>query len=390
MSGPRIGVNLLWLVPGQVGGSEDYCVGLLRAIARRTIEERPVEVILYLNREAATRYPDLERSFTARVAPVRGRRRPTRVIAEHTWLVSAGRRDRLELVHHLGGTMPFVRSAPGLMLVHDLQAWAMPQNFSASKRAYLRATVPPSIRRARGITTLSRWVQRDVHERLDVPTDRMECLPPGAERLVGGEAHAEEGVVLERHGIGGRPFFLYPVITYPHKNHETLITAFARIVDAHPEALLVLPGGEGPSEADVRHVIERERVADRVRRLGRVPDGALEVLYRRTRALTFPSRYEGFGMSLLEVMNHGRPVVASDATAIPEVVGDGGILVDPDDVAGWAAAMRRLLEDDAYWRERSAAARARAAAFSWDRTVDDLFDLYRRAAAGPLDRQAHS
>jgi alpha-1,3-rhamnosyl/mannosyltransferase len=385
VSPPRVGVNLLWLAPGEVGGSEDYCIGLLRAVARRRPDPLPVDLVVYLNREVAAAYPDLSRSFTTRVAPVSGRRRPTRVAIEHTWLLWTGHRDGLDVVHHLGGTMPFVRSAPGVVLVHDLQAWAMPQNFSVFKRAYLRATVPPSARHARAITTLSRWVGDDVHERFDVPRSRFSCLPPGAARLVGEDVRLDDEAVLARYDIGTRPFFLYPVITYPHKNHETLIRAFAPVARDHPEVLLVLPGGEGPSEADVRRAIEREKVADRVRRIGRVPNGVLDVLYRTTRALTFPSRYEGFGMSLLEVMNHGRPVVASDVTALPEVVGDGGTLVGPDDVEGWTAAMARLLDDQAHWQERADAARNRAASFSWDRSVDHLLDLYGRVAAGPID-----
>lgn len=387
---PRVGVNLLWLAPGVVGGSEDYCIGLLRAVALHRPNDRPVDLFLYVHPDLAATYPDLEQSFSVRRAPRLARPRPARIAAEHTWLAGEGRRDRLDLVHHMGGTMPMIRTAPGLVLVHDLQPWVMPENFSRTKRAYLRAVVPTSLRRARGITTLSRWVRDDVNARIGVPLDRMVCLPPGHERLVGGEHVPDEDAVLQRHRIGDRPFFLYPVITYRHKNHETLIAAFARTARSHPHALLVLPGGEGPWEAEVRRAIEREGVGDHVRRLGRVPNGELEVLYRRTRALTFPSRYEGFGMSLLEVMSHGRPVVASSTTALPEVVGDGGILLDPDDVPGWAATMATLLDDDTTWQRWASAARARASEFSWDRTVDGLLELYERAARGPLTSETAS
>ncbi len=118
----------------------------------------------------------------------------------------------------------------------------------------------------------------------------MVCLPPGAKRLVGTpDVPIDEAAVLERFDIGDRPFFLYPVITYPHKNHETLIRAFARIAPQHPDALLVLPGGEGPAEDEVRAAIAaRRRRRRRFGASGRVPNGVLEVLYRRTTALTFP------------------------------------------------------------------------------------------------------
>jgi alpha-1,3-rhamnosyl/mannosyltransferase len=211
------------------------------------------------------------------------------------------------------------------------------------------------------------------------------CIPPGAKRLVGvSDVTIDESAVLARYAIGDRPFFLYPVITYAHKNHETLIRAFARIATEHPDALLVLPGGEGPAEHDVRRAIEREGVADQVRRLGRVPNGVLEVLYRRTTALTFPSRYEGFGMSVLEVMNEGRPVIASTAGALPEVVGEGGVLLDPDDTTAWSTALDQLLRDRVRWRQLADAASARATTFSWRQSVEDVVALYRRAAQGPL------
>jgi alpha-1,3-rhamnosyl/mannosyltransferase len=390
VTGVQVGVNLLWLAPGEVGGSEDYCIGLVRALASNPESRIDTSITIYANREVDRCYPDLRDAFDVRVAPISGRRRSTRIAVEYSWLARATKRDRMQIVHHLGGTMPLVGGVPGMVLVHDLQPWAMPQNFSLARRSYLRATVPPSVRRARAVTSLSHFVQADVHARIGVPLARMVCLPPGRERLAGSSATSSSGSadaeVLARFDIGERPFFLYPVITYPHKNHETLIHAFAQVTARDPEVLLVLPGGVGPSEADVRRVIRNAGVERQVRRLGRVSDAVLATLYRTTAALTFPSRYEGFGMPVLEVMNEGRPVIASTAGALPEVVGDGGTLVDPDDVAGWAGAMERLLTDRSHWQASASASAARAATFSWARTVELLVATYRRAARGPIDQ----
>jgi alpha-1,3-rhamnosyl/mannosyltransferase len=373
-----VGINLLWLAPGEVGGSEDYCIGLLRAIADRRSSAFDVEIILYMNREVDVVYRDLRSSFVARVAPLSGRRRSGRVVAEHTWLLRAARRDAIDVVHHLGGTMPFVRNAAGIVLVHDLQPWAFPHNFSRLKRIYLRATVPHSLRRAHAVTTLSRWVQRDVHQRLGTPLDHMRCIPPGRERLVGRtEAVESDDAVLRRYDLVDRPFLLYPAITYPHKNHLVLVGAFARVAADDPEVVLVLTGGEASAEQEVRAAITRARLDARVRRLGRVSNAELAALYRTTTALTFPSRYEGFGMPVLEVMSEGRPVLAADACALPEVVGAGGVLLDPDDETAWADAITQLLGDAGWRRRLGTAASTRAAAFSWDASVDELMALYR-------------
>jgi alpha-1,3-rhamnosyl/mannosyltransferase len=274
--------------------------------------------------------------------------------------------------------MPFFRSAPGVVLVHDLQPWAFPENFSGAKRAYLRATVPPSIRKARAVTTLSRWVQRDVQQRVGAPLSHMLCIPPGCERLVGvTDRPTSDDEVLRRFDLVDRPFFLYPVITYPHKNHLLLLRAFEQVAATHPHVELVLTGGEGSSEQTVLDAIARSPVRARLRRLGRVTNAELAAFYRTTTALTFPSRYEGFGMPVLEVMGEGRPVLVADSTALPEVVGDGGLLLDPDDDRAWATAMARVLDEPQHWRALAAAATTRAATFSWDKSIDALLTLYR-------------
>src|SRR5207249_1109877 len=115
------------------------------------------------------------------------------------------------------------------------------------------------------------------------------------------------------------PFFLYPAITYPHKNHVLLVRAFADVVTLHPDALLVLTGGPGTLEDAVRAEASDRGVAGRVRRLGRVPRRDLMWMYRHATALTFPSLFEGSGLPVLEAMAHGCPVIAAHATALPEV-----------------------------------------------------------------------
>jgi glycosyltransferase involved in cell wall biosynthesis len=117
-----------------------------------------------------------------------------------------------------------------------------------------------------------------------------------------------------------------------------------------------------------------------VRRLGRVPESDLDALYREAVALVLPSRYEGFGMTVLEAMSRRCPVVAADATALPEVVGGAGVLVDPDDPPRWSAAMVELLDDPARRAALADAGEARARTFDWARSAAALTDLYRELA----------
>jgi alpha-1,3-rhamnosyl/mannosyltransferase len=183
--------------------------------------------------------------------------------------------------------------------------------------------------------------------------------------------------VRRRHDLGDRPVFLYPAITYPHKGHEHLVRAFAGVARARPEPLLVLPGGPAGREPDLLALIGELGLGDRVRRIGRVSDDELDALYREAVALVLPSRYEGFGMTVLEAMSRRCPVIAADATALPEVVGDAGLLVDPDDPAPWSAAMLELLDDPARHRRLADAGEARARTFDWSRSARRLADVYR-------------
>jgi alpha-1,3-rhamnosyl/mannosyltransferase len=156
-----------------------------------------------------------------------------------------------------------------------------------------------------------------------------------------------EAVDLRRlEALGVRPpFLLYPAVTYPHKNHETLIRALAALRGRRPDLSLVLTGAEGPEEESLGLLVRELGVGSAVHRVGRIPREDLDACLRRAAVLTFPSRYEGFGIPVVEAMAVGVPVVAADATAVPEVVEDAGLLVGADDVDGWIDAIDSVLGD---------------------------------------------
>ena len=182
--------------------------------------------------------------------------------------------------------------------------------------------------------------------------------------------------------LGERPYFLYPAITYPHKGHEHLVRAFARLAGDRPDPLLVLTGGKGPREPALRELIGSLGLEDRVRRVGRVPEADLDNLYRGAVALVLPSRYEGFGMTVLEAMSRRCPVIAADATALPEVVGGAGLLVDPDDLATMEHSHGRPARRPGAPGARLAnAGEARARTFDWRRSARLLGRRVPRAGA---------
>ncbi|HEX4821799.1 MAG TPA: glycosyltransferase family 1 protein [Acidimicrobiales bacterium] len=370
MSRLRVGVNLLWLVPGEVGGSEEYTVRLLAAL--RDLDPDDIDVTLFVSRSFLDTYADLAARFTTVVCPISGRSRAIRIAAESSWLLVEARRRRVRLLHHGGGTIPPLRATPAIVTIHDLQPLLLPENFSRGKTAYLRWRLRPSVRKSRAVVTLTAYTASTITDTFGVP---VELVPPGYTAALDAQPTRDPRSAFELTG----PFFLYPAITYPHKNHATLVRAFAGVVATHPDALLVLTHRAAQMEDELRALIAQLGLTKNVRRLGHVDRGDLNWLYANAVALTFPSRFEGFGMPVLEAMGHRCAVIAARSAALPSVVGDAGVLVDPDDERAWTAAMVDLLDHDAHRAELAGAGAARVEReYQWQASAERLHRLYVR------------
>ena len=372
----KVGINLLWLVPGVVGGSETYTTRLLNGLVERSSE---LDYTLFALPQFADAHPVLAKSFKIAYAPVTGNLKSFRVAGENSWLAVQCRRRHIDLLHHAGGTVPMVRAVRPILTIHDLQYLYYPEYFTKAKLTYLRTMVPRSAEVARLVLTPSEFSRRTVIERLNIDPSIVVVVPHGiSPRTVKASSDA-----LERYGISGS-FFLYPAITYPHKNHLVLVEAFARVLETHPDTMLVLTGAKGSMEVRIAREVAQLGISDRVLRLGYIPSNDLEALYAEAVALAFPSRFEGFGAPVLEAMARRCPVIASDATALPEVVEDAGYLVSPDNAEQWAHAMEHLLTEESRREELAESGIKRAAEFTWSRVADVLEDSYRHALGTTL------
>jgi glycosyltransferase involved in cell wall biosynthesis len=367
-----VAINLLWLVPGDVGGSESSTLSSLRGLVELAPPDLDLRLLVLEPFVAA--HPDVAAALPTEVLPLSGRSRVARVVGEATWL--ARRTRGVDLVHHAGGTAPRRARVPYVLTLHDLQPLERDATHSAAKRAYLAHVVPPSLRGARRIVVPSAFVRTSVVARRDVDPERVVVVPHGVARH---PAPTPAAPLAERHRLDG-PVVLYPAITYPHKDHATLIRAFARVAAHHTDALLVLTGRPDRSEAEVLALVDQLGLADRVRRLDRLPDEDIAGLYELASVVAVPSTYEGFGLPAVEAMAYGTPVVAADATALSEVVGDAGILVAPGAVEAWAAALDRLLGDAGERARLAAAGRARAERYSPRANAEALAEVYRGSA----------
>lgn len=325
----RIAVNLLWCVPGDVGGSEEYLVRQLLGLAEAAPDVRPD---LYVVDGFAAAHPQLAELFRTIAAPFDGRSRARRVAGEMTWF--RRQTSGADLRHHGGGVAPLGAVRPYVLTIHDLQYRTFPEHFSRTKRTYLTTMIGRSVRRARLVAVPSDYVRTSVVEAFAIDPSHVRVVPHGFEPGLLSDITSEDDL-RHRYALDNRPVIVYPAVTHPHKNHQFLIDLLA--TNWHDaDVLLVLIGGTGSAEGVVRSAAD-----PRIRRLGRVPAADRNGLLRMAQAMVFPSRYEGFGAPLIEAMALGCPIVAADSTCIPAIL-DGAGLVLPLTKPAWAGALGRV------------------------------------------------
>jgi alpha-1,3-rhamnosyl/mannosyltransferase len=367
-----VGVNLLWLVPGVVGGSEDHVVGHLLAVG--DLDPPELRLRLYAQPGLARAHPGLVERFETVTAGGPLGTKAGRVAVEHTWLALACRRD--DLVHHPGGVVPLVRSVPGVVTVHDLQPLDLPAHFPALKRRWLAATLPRSVTAARLVVTPSRFTADRLVERLGVDPSRIWVVPHA---LVPADATPPPADQARRLAAAHGRYLLYPAIAYPHKRHVDLLEAFARLAPTYGDLNLVLTGGPAQETPTIERWCRASGLGHRVHRLGRVPRSELDLLLRCAAAVVVPSEYEGFGIPALEAMARGTPTVVADAGSLPEVVGDAAVVVPPRRPDALADALAGLLDDPGRAARLAAAGRLRAARFDRRSAAEALVGVYRQA-----------
>lgn len=278
--------------------------------------------------------------------------------------ITLGHRIRHGILLSLCGSGPLLCRRQ-FLVIHDANIWTLPRSFPARYRAYHKALRPMLARRVTHPATVSHSAARTLAPYLGVPETRLTVIPNSAEHI---RTHAPDMTILTRHNLTPGDYFLTVGNQSPNKNIARLAAALAQLDDPVPP--LAIAGGTAPGLTETT-----QARAAHLRPLGRVSDAELAALYTHARAFLWPSLSEGFGIPPLEAMTLGTPVVSSDRTAMPEVLGDAALYFDPRDVAGIATALRRM-------RDLSADARAlmirrghaRAHHYRWSDSADMLLD----------------
>ncbi len=367
----RIGIDAR-LAGAPRTGIGSYTANLVAALARAGAPER----FTLFTDEPLPALPGL--AFESRVLPQK-----RRLLWTFGSLPRACRRERLDLFH--GTTnfeVPALAGCPLVATVHDLIPLRFPAAVSRRFRLLFRGLIGRAVRASRRVITVSEFSRREILARWPGAAGKVVVVPNGVDPAftAAGEPAADRRV-RERHGLTGR-YLLFVGVFEPRKNVPLLVDAFEILRHAHPGAgdlQLALAGGAGwRGEAIVDAV--RSRGLEGVRLLGYVPDADLPALYRGAALAVVPSQYEGFGLPAIEAMACGAPVLAADAAALPETVGEAGELFEPGDPGLLAARIAALLGAPARLAELRARGIARAAGFTWDRTAALTLQVYREAA----------
>ncbi|HEX8721356.1 MAG TPA: glycosyltransferase family 1 protein [Pyrinomonadaceae bacterium] len=356
-----------------LAGNETYAANLVEALAEVDGENR---YTVYVTREEAAR------RFGGRWPNVAVRRTlPHSPLVRIPLTLSAELRRRPVDLLHVQYTAPPLSPCPVVATVHDLSFEHIPETFRRRSRVQLRLTVRATARRAAEVIAPSEFTRRDLVETYGLDPARVTAIPLAVSpRFRPVEDAAELERVRRRYGIA-REYVLAVGSIQPRKNLARLARAYTALRRARGRSnlpQLVLVGKKGWLYDDTLDAIEEERLAGSVVLTGYVSEGDLPALYTGALCFAYPSYFEGFGLPPLEAMSCGAPVLTGDRTSLPEVVGDAGLTVDPFDEEALAAALARLIDDDALRARLSERGLKRARRFDWRETARMTLQVYRR------------
>jgi glycosyltransferase involved in cell wall biosynthesis len=293
------------------------------------------------------------------------------------------RREGVDLFHAPHYVLPALTPCKSVVTIHDCIHLRFPQYLpNRAAYAYARGSMWVAAHRSSRVLTVSEASKRDILRYFHIPERKIAVIHNAIDERFDATPSAEEiERVRERYQLSD-PYVLYAGNIKPHKNLERLIEAFHALRrHGFEQVKLLIIGDEISKYATLRRAVHRLKLHKHVRFFGFVPDRTLAILYRLARVFVFPSLYEGFGLPPLEAMASGTPVITSNVSSLPEVVGDAALLIDPYEPDALADAMARVLTDTVLQEDLRQRGYQRVREFSWDRSVRRVREIYEEVVA---------
>jgi glycosyltransferase involved in cell wall biosynthesis len=291
-------------------------------------------------------------------------------------------------------SVPRMLPCPYVMTVHDmLEHMSRARGQTGFWRSFHFQMTKRVLAGAAGIFAVSKFTRNEIEKLFEIPSDRVEVVYNAIdERFLRGHASAADRDLIARRYQVTYPFLLYAGRISPHKNVVRMIEAFSALKtelerdQAYPDLKLIIIGDDLSGNPDLRRTVVRSGVQHDVRFLGFVPIEVLRIFYDEAKIFVFPSLYEGFGLPPLEAMAHGTPVVTSNVSSLPEVVGNAAVLVNPENVFEIMRALHRTLMDKDLRCRMKERGYQQAGRFSWETSVRRILNAYTRIDQGGKPR----
>jgi glycosyltransferase involved in cell wall biosynthesis len=313
---------------------------------------------------------------------------PVRSVFRKWWLVGLPAMLQISPVDVFHGTnycIPVVAPCPTVATIHDMSLLAHSSTHEEANVTRGRRRIPIMARRATAIIAPSEWTRKEIVKYLGIRPEKIRVIFEAAREKMAPLPLSECRSALEKHRIRP-PFLLYVGTIEPRKNLLTLIKAYAELLKATSfRPHLVLCGGRGWLCDEVFKLVEDLKLQDQVHFTGYVDDADLPAIYSAAEAFVYPSLYEGFGLPPLEAMACGTPVITSNASSLPEVVGEAGLMHDPDDYRMLTSNIVKMIGETATREHFKRAGLTQASLFSWERAAretqavyDEVFEKWKR------------
>lgn len=352
------------------GGPRTYVLGLLEALLR--IDRDNEYVVFYNDSAHLGRFPG------AKEIVLPGKNPLARLWREHVLLPSACKRENIDLLHCPKSAIPFYSPCPVVVTLHDLIPIKHPETEKFTARIYWRLQIPIAARRSAFIITVSEHARQEIMTGFGVDAGRIKAIMLGFNpAMLEARDPARAVAVRDRYALPER-YILYVGTIQPRKNIDTLIEAYARLIQERDNTIpsLVIVGRKGWLYDPLFARIAELGLTDMAIFTGFVADEDLPFIYDGAQVFAYLSLFEGFGLPPLEAMACGAPVVVSNTTSLPEVVGDAGFAVAPLDIDAIVAAFRQLLDKPELAANMRKKGLERARAFSWERCARETLEIY--------------
>ncbi len=370
----RIGIDVTAL-PSQFFGAGNYIVNLTQTLIHT---DSANDYLIFSKAQQAELFAG--RGY-AQVVCARLPTRWYRIVWEQTLFPLLIRRYRLDVVHSPHYTMPMLKACAQVVTFHDMTFFLHPEAHLAYKRVFFRTMIPVSARRADALIAISHSTRADILRRFPIAPTQVFTIPYGVPSFFHPMPAPARSPILDKYGLP-REFVLYVGNLEPRKNLPMLLRAYAECVRRGASQALVLVGSRGWMDDEIFATFRELNLGHRVFLPGYIPQADLPALYSAASVFVYASRYEGFGLPVLEAMACGAPVITSNISSMPEVVGDAGVLVNPDDQAELADALMHVLGDPGLRARLCHDGLERARLFSWERAAQQTLAVYERVACG--------